>query len=157
MIENRRVGNLDDDQSWEKVRAILDNPDLGPGGFTDEEWATTGQQMEAIREDIRSNPRAAAVEARTFAEISRRVQTLKAIRKARGLTQQQISDQLQVSQGEVSRIERRGNLHLATLVRFIEATGGRLRIIAMFDDHEVEVAVGDLLPSEPTTEIPNRT
>ena len=42
--------------------------------------------MEAIREDIRANPRAAAVEDRTFAEISRRVRTLKAIRKARGLT-----------------------------------------------------------------------
>ena len=79
--------------------------------------------MEAIREQIRANPRAAVVEARTFAEITNRVRTLKAIRKARGLTQQQISDQLRISQGEVSRIERRGNLHLATLVRFIEATG----------------------------------
>ena len=141
--------NRSGDQSWEKARAILDNPDLGHGGFTDEEWATTGEQMNAIREDIGSNSRAAAIEARTFAEVSRRVRTLKAIRKARGLTQQQISDQLQISQGEVSRIERRGNLHLATLVRFIEATGGRLRIIATFDEVEVEVAVGDLLPAEP--------
>ena len=145
MNESSALGG---DQNWEKVRAIIDNPDFGPGGYTDEDWATARKQLEAIREDIRANPGAAAVEARTFAEISRRIRTLRAIRRARGLTQQQISDQLQVSQGEVSRIERRGNLHLSTLVRFIEATGGRLRIIAMFDDDEVEVAVGDLLPPE---------
>ncbi len=97
------------------------------------------------RRCVSSNP----VEARTFAEVTNRVRTLKAIRKARGLTQQQISDQLRISQGEVSRIERRGNLHLSTLVRFIEATGGKLRITAIFDDQEMEVAVGDLLHAEP--------
>ena len=36
------------------------------------------------------------------------------------------------------------NLHLATLARFIEATGGRLRITAVYDDDEVEVGIGDL-------------
>ncbi len=145
MAENQGTDNVAGDQNWERVRAILDNPELGPGEFTDREWATAGEQMEAIREQIRANPRAAAVEAETFAEITNRVRTLKAIRKARGLTQQQLSDQLQISQGEVSRIERRGNLHLATLVRFIEATGGKLRITAVFEDQEMEVAVGDLL------------
>ena len=146
MTENQGTDNSTGDRSWERVRAILDNPELGPSEFSDQEWATTAERMEAIREQIRANPRAAAVEAQTFAEITRRVRTLSAIRKARGLTQQQMSDQLRISQGEVSRIERRGNLHLATLVRFIEATGGTLRITAIFDDHEVEVAVGDLLP-----------
>ena len=127
----------------------VDNPELGPGEFTDQEWSTTAERMEAVGERIRANPRAAAVEAQTFAEIANRVRTLQAIRKARGLTQQQMSDQLRISQGEVSRIERRGNLHLATLVRFIEATGGKLRITAIFDDEEMEVAVGDLLHAEP--------
>ena len=149
MAENQGTGNLTGDQGRQSVRAILDNPELGPGEFTDQEWATTAEQMDAIREQIRADPRAAAVEAQTLAEITRRVRTLSAIRKARGLTQQQMSDQLRISQGEVSRIERRGNLHLATLVRFIEATGGTLRITAIFDDHEVEIAVGDLLPAEP--------
>ena len=149
MAENQGTDNPTGDQYRERVRAILDNPELGPGEFTDQEWATTEEQMAAIREQIRANPRAAAAEAQTFAEITRRVRTLGAIRKARGLTQQQVSEQLRISQGEVSRIERRGNLHLATLVRFIEATGGKLRITAIFDDHEVEVAVGDLLPAEP--------
>ena len=114
MAENQGTGNLVGDQNWERVRTILDDPELGPSEFSGQEWATTAEQMEAIRERIRANPRAAVVEARTFAEVTNRVRTLKAIRKARGLTQQQISDQLRISQGEVSRIERRGNLHLST-------------------------------------------
>ena len=149
MAESQGTGNLAGDRNWERVRAVLDNPELGPSESTEKEWATTAEEMDAVREQIRANPRAAAVEAQTFAEISRRVRTLQAIRKARGLTQQQMSDQLRISQGEVSRIERRGNLHLATLVRFIEATGGKLRITAIFDDQEMEVAVGDLLHAEP--------
>ena len=38
-----------------------------------------------------------------------------------------------MTQGEISRLERRGNLLLGTLARFIEATGGRLRIVAVSD------------------------
>ena len=89
----------------------------------------------------------AEAEVRKYAEITQRVQTLQAIRKARGLTQQQKSAQLRISQAEVSRMERRSNLHLATLARFIEATGGRLRLIAVFDDYEAEIGIGDLLPA----------
>jgi transcriptional regulator with XRE-family HTH domain len=76
--------------------------------------------------------------------IDRRVTTLAALRKARGLTQAQLTDDLGMTQGEISRLERRENLHLATLARFIEATGGRLRITAVYDDDEVEVGIGDL-------------
>ena len=96
------------------------------------------------------SPTAAAAADRVYAEIASRVHTLAAIRKARGLTQQQISAQLKISQAEVSRFERRGNLHLNTLARFIEATGGKLRITAVFDDTEVEVGIGDLLEAEPS-------
>ena len=93
-----------------------------------------------------ANPVAAAAGARKYAEITKRVQTLRAIRNARGLTQQQMSAQLEISQAEVSRMERRSNLHLATLARFIEAAGGRLRITAVFEDYEAEIGIGDILP-----------
>lgn len=149
MTEHHGIGRPDTDGVWAKVRAVLDNPDSGSETYTDEEWATAGERVESIRKEIRSNPRGAAAEARTRAEIGKRVRTLRAIRKARGLTQQQLSDQLRIGQGEVSRIERRGNLHLSTLVRFIEATGGSLKIIAVFEGEEIEVAVGDLLPARP--------
>ncbi len=84
MDENQGTDNVAGDENRERLRAILDNPELGPSEFTDEEWATAAEQMEAIREQVRANPRAAAVEARTFAEITNRVRTLRAIRKARG-------------------------------------------------------------------------
>ena len=132
-------------KNTKQVRDILSNPDIGSRKFTDQDWATAGEAIEAIRQRIKANPEAAAVEARTYDEITNRVHTLRAIRKAQGLTQQQISEQLDVSQAEVSRIERRDNLHLTTLARFIEATGGKLRITAVFDTHEVEVSIGDLV------------
>lgn len=62
-----------------------------------------------------------------------------------------MSAQLQISQAEVSRVERRSNLHFATLARFIEATGGRLRITAVFDDYETEIGIGDILPAGTAT------
>ncbi|MCY4368511.1 MAG: XRE family transcriptional regulator [bacterium] len=124
----------------------------GPDEYSEEEWATTSDRVQAIRRSAMANPVVAAAEARKYAEITRRVQTLQAIRKAQGLTQQQMSVQLQISQAEVSRMERRSNLHLATLARFIEAAGGRLRITAVFEDYEAEVSVGDILPvGTPTT------
>ena len=82
------------------------------------------------------------------AEIGRRVHTLASLRKARGLTQHQLTEELGMTQGEVSRLERRENLHLATLARFIEATGGVLRITAVYDDDEVNVGLGSVAGSE---------
>ena len=121
----------------------------GQDTFTDEDFATSSDRVRSTREQVlATNPAAAQAEASAYADIAKRVHTLAAIRKARGLTQQQISAQLDISQAEVSRMERRENLHLDTLVRFIEATGGKLRITAIFDDNEVEVAIGDLLSAD---------
>lgn len=73
MAESQRSDNVSGNENWERVRAVLDNPELGPGEFTDHEWATAGERMEALREKIRANPRAAAAETETLAEITRRV------------------------------------------------------------------------------------
>lgn len=122
-------------------RAII--PD-GEKTHRDEDFATSTDRVRRIRDQALDDPKfAAAVEAKS-AVIDRRVTTLAALRKARGLTQAQLTDDLGMTQGEVSRLERRENLHLATLARFIEATGGRLRITAVYDDDEVDVGIGDL-------------
>ncbi len=76
MAENQGTDYSVGDRNRERVRAILDNPELGPSDATDREWATAGEEIDAIREQIRANPRAAAVEAQTFAEITNRVRTL---------------------------------------------------------------------------------
>ena len=54
------------------------------GPSTDEEWEYASQRVRAIREQATANPVAAAAEARRYAEIANRVQTLRAVRRARG-------------------------------------------------------------------------
>ena len=122
-------------------RAVI--PD-GEDCYGDDDFASSSERVRRTRDNALEDPKfAAAVEAKGKA-IDRRVSTLAALRKARGLTQAQLTDDLGMTQGEISRLERRENLHLATLARFIEATGGRLRITAVYDDDEVEVGIGDL-------------
>jgi hypothetical protein len=54
-----------------------------------------------------------------------------------------------MEQGDVSKLERRQNL-VAALTRFIEATGGRLRITAVYGDIEVELDINDVVHSRDT-------
>jgi ribosome-binding protein aMBF1 (putative translation factor) len=78
------------------------------------------------------------------AHVERKQATLAQVRQAVGLTQTQLAEELGIAQGDVSKIERRDNLRLTTLARFIEATGGHLRIVAIYDDTEVDLAIGDI-------------
>lgn len=115
----------------------------GGDRHSDDDFAISNERVRRTRDKALEDPKfAAAVEAKSRA-IDQRVAALAVLRKARGLTQTQLTDDLGMAQGEISRLERRENLQLATLARFIEATGGRLGIAAVYDD-EVEVGIGDL-------------
>jgi DNA-binding XRE family transcriptional regulator len=59
---------------------------------------------------------------------------LSQLRKARGLTQETMAELLGVSQAEVSKMERRTELYVGTLRKFIEAMNGELVIAARFPD-----------------------
>ena len=61
------------------------------------------------------------------------------LRKALQMTQVNVANALDVSQGEVSKIEHRGDICVSTLAEYIEAIGGRLEIRAVFPDREVRV------------------
>ncbi|MDY7106774.1 MAG: XRE family transcriptional regulator [Actinomycetota bacterium] len=66
------------------------------------------------------------------------------LRRAVGLTQQQLAAQLGVSQPEVSKLEARETFMVDTLARFVAATGGHLRLLAEYDDGAVvELALTD--------------
>ena len=65
---------------------------------------------------------------------------LSQLRKARGLTQETMADLLGVTQAEVSKMERRTELYVGTLRKFIEAMNGELAIAARFADG-VEVPI----------------
>jgi len=60
--------------------------------------------------------------------------TMREVRKARQITQVEMAKRLGVKQEQVSRIEKRTDLHISTLRRSIEAMGGELSLIAKFPD-----------------------
>lgn len=122
----------------------------------DDDYATATQRVREARERLLENPAAASAHAALAAEIESRLDakraTLGEIRRAIGLTQIQMAEMLGISQGDVSKLERRHNLHLTTLCRFIEATGGQLRISATYGDTEIALRVGDLLADDESNE-----
>ncbi len=61
--------------------------------------------------------------------------SLKELRKMIGKTQVQLSSEAEMAQGELSKIENRGDHRLSTLRRYIEALGGELEVVAVFDDN----------------------
>ncbi|MDQ6944618.1 MAG: helix-turn-helix domain-containing protein [Candidatus Eremiobacteraeota bacterium] len=54
------------------------------------------------------------------------------LRKMRNLSQTTIAKLLEISQGDVSKLERRTDMYLSTLRSYIEAAGGKLQIVAQF-------------------------
>lgn len=62
--------------------------------------------------------------------------TLKDLRKALERTQEDLAARLGVGQDTVSRIERRSDILLSTLRRYVEAVGGELKLVASFPNRE---------------------
>lgn len=61
------------------------------------------------------------------------------LRRARKLSQEQLASVLEVSQGSVAKMEKRTDLYISSLRRFIEAMGGELEITARFPDRSVSI------------------
>ena len=53
------------------------------------------------------------------------------------MTQVRIVEELQISQGDVSRLERRADMYVSTLAGFLHAVGAKLEIRAVFPDGKV--------------------
>jgi DNA-binding XRE family transcriptional regulator len=62
--------------------------------------------------------------------------TLRDLRKAHELTQARMAEALHISQDGVSRIEKRSDFLLSTLRSYVEAMGGRLRLVAEFPNRK---------------------
>ena len=67
-------------------------------------------------------------------EILAEEMSLQTLRKARQMTQENLAKQLSIKQENVSRIEKRTDLLLSTLTKYVEGMGGRLRLVAEFPD-----------------------
>jgi transcriptional regulator with XRE-family HTH domain len=66
-----------------------------------------------------------------------RAMPLEGLREARELTQTQLAQILRVSQGAVSKVERRADMYISTLRSYIRAIGGDLQIRAVFPEGDV--------------------
>ena len=65
------------------------------------------------------------------------------LRRSLDLTQAAIAERLEVTQENVSQIERgEADVRFSTLSRYVEALGGRLEVRAAFPEHTVELKIG---------------
>ena len=77
--------------------------------------------------------RRAGIERRGKA-IADRDRALARLRQLRKQSQQQLAEKLGVQQAAVSKLEKKADLYVSTLRRYVEAAGGRLEIVARFPD-----------------------
>ena len=65
---------------------------------------------------------------------------LHALRKARAVSQEALAEKLAVGQPAVAKLERRGDMYVSNLRRYVEALGGTLTITARFPEGVVTIA-----------------
>ena len=73
---------------------------------------------------------------------------LQELRQARALSQQELAEVLGLNQATVSKLERRTDMYLSSLRRFVEAMGGELEISASFPDGKVRIQLFEDLEVE---------
>jgi hypothetical protein len=57
------------------------------------------------------------------------------------MTQSAVASVMGLRQPTISELERRDDAYLSTLRDYVEALGGRLRLVAEFEDADYEVAI----------------
>ncbi len=74
---------------------------------------------------------------------------LNGLRKARSLSQEELAEILDLNQASVSKLERRTDMYISTMRRFVRAMGGELEIRARFPEGVVEIDQFGALPDAP--------
>jgi transcriptional regulator with XRE-family HTH domain len=95
------------------------------------------KRFDELRKPIQSDPiRSARVEEHKTAMLGE-------LRRKLDLTQAVVADRLDVTQENVSQIERgEADVRLSTLSRYVQALGGQLEIHATFPDETVALTLG---------------
>jgi transcriptional regulator with XRE-family HTH domain len=73
---------------------------------------------------------------------------LQELRQARELTQEELAEVLGLNQATISKLERRTDMYLSSLRRFVEAMGGELEIAANFPEGRVRIQLLEDLNTE---------
>jgi len=64
---------------------------------------------------------------------------LRALREAVGLTQEELASRVEVTQSQLSKLERREDHRISTVRRYVEALGGQLEIFAFVEGKRVRL------------------
>ena len=64
---------------------------------------------------------------------------LQELRQARALSRDELAEVLGLNQATISKLERRTDMYLSSLRRFVEAMGGELEITASFPEGRVRI------------------
>jgi DNA-binding Xre family transcriptional regulator len=113
------------------ISAPPDPNDLGEG--PDEVYATADEVFARLKH---------LIEIRGVT-IPRKALTLKRIREIRRLTQEELAKELDVKQATISKLEGREEIHVSTLRRVVAALGGKLELIARFDEGPIRIDLGE--------------
>ena len=70
------------------------------------------------------------------------------LRQARHFSQEQLASVLEVKQPAVAKMEKKVDMYISTLRRFIEAMGGKLEIRAHFPEGDVSISQFEELEDE---------
>ena len=105
-----------------------------------------------LREQILEDPVVRRSYVKALAEIETPQASLARVRKLRSLAQSTVAESMGMDQSEVSRLERRSDLLLSTLRKFVHATGGELHLMATFPGGDVELLIGDEMSEEDSEE-----
>ena len=65
--------------------------------------------------------------------------SLAQLRKLKGLSQDQLAEILAIKQANISRLEKRTDIYISTLRKYVEAMGGHLELIARFPDGKIMI------------------
>lgn len=64
---------------------------------------------------------------------------LRELRQLREKTQKQLAHDLKIGQPAVARLEKRADMYVSNLRKYVEALGGQLEIVARFPDTSVTI------------------
>lgn len=73
---------------------------------------------------------------------------LQELRKARDLSQEELATSLGVNQATISKLERRTDMYISTMRRFVDAMGGELEITAHFPEGSVAIEQFSTIPGK---------
>ncbi len=65
--------------------------------------------------------------------------TLRDLRKALGVSQEELAAKIARSQGAIAKLEHRGDAKVSSIMSVIEAMGGKLEIRAKFPEGDVKI------------------